>query len=82
MVVFVKESIKDNFKNIDSVITKTGGMGTMGNKGNLAIRFNYFDTTIAAVNCHLASDLDKNDTRETEMKEIFKKIFKDSNKKV
>ena len=57
-------------------------MGTLGNKGNVSIRFNYFDTSFAAVNCHLASDLDKNEARISELLEVLKINFKDSNKKV
>ena len=82
MFIFVKESIKDNIKNIDSIITKTGAMGTLGNKGNLAIRFNYLDTSFTAVNCHLCSDLEKNEQRISELTEILKTNFKDSNKRV
>jgi hypothetical protein len=82
LFVFVKDEIKENLKNIDSVVTKTGAMGTLGNKGNLAFRFNYLDTTFAIVNCHLASDLEKNEARINELLEIFKINFKDSNKRV
>lgn len=82
LFIFVKDSIKENIKSIDSVITKTGVMGTLGNKGNLAFRFNYFDTSFAIVNCHLSSDLDKNEARVNEMNEISKISFKDANKKV
>lgn len=57
-------------------------MGTLGNKGNVSIRFTYFDTSFAAVNCHLASDLDKNEARINELLEVLKINFKDSNKKV
>ena len=64
MLIFVKDSLKDNLKNLDQSINKTGAMGAFGNKGNLAFRFNYFDTSFAIVNCHLSSDLEKKDERD------------------
>lgn len=82
MLIFVKDSLKDNLKNLDQSINKTGAMGAFGNKGNLAFRFNYFDTSFAIVNCHLSSDLEKKDERESEINEIFKINFKDPNKRV
>jgi hypothetical protein len=82
MYVYVKENIKDNFKNIETLITKTGAMGTLGNKGNLAIRFNYWDTSFVAVNCHLCAHVEKNDQRISELLDILKINLKDPNKRV
>lgn len=82
MFVFIKENLKDNLKNIDTLVTKTGAMGTLGNKGNLSIRFNYWDTSFVAVNCHLCAHVEKNEQRINELLDILKINLKDQNKRV
>lgn len=34
---------------------KTGFGGNSGNKGSVAIRFNFDDSSLSFINCHLAS---------------------------
>jgi len=53
--MFAKSIHKNKIKNIRKVKVKTGFSGMTGNKGSVAIRFNYEDTSFAFINCHLES---------------------------
>jgi synaptojanin len=75
LVVFVKESIKENIKNIDSLIVRTGLLGTIGNKGSCLLRFNYNDTSVAIANCHLSAGASNVSARITEISEIFNRTY-------
>lgn len=57
MTIFVKDSIHPEIINLDLVEVKMGFMGgQIGNKGGLAIRFDYSKRSWCFVNCHLAPD--------------------------
>ena len=43
------------FKALTSVKIKTGTKGMTANKGAVALRFNFFDTSFMFMNCHLTS---------------------------
>jgi hypothetical protein len=79
-IVFVKESIKENIRNIDSMIVRTGMMGTMGNKGTCLLRFNYLDTSFSIACCHLSAGASNVNSRITEMNDIMNKAFTIKNK--
>ncbi|KAG9293362.1 hypothetical protein G9A89_007608 [Geosiphon pyriformis] len=53
--VFVKDTEWKRLKNIDVTKCKTGLGGYHGNKGAIATRFIYDDSSICFVNCHLAA---------------------------
>jgi hypothetical protein len=72
-IIFVKESLKENFRNIESLIVRTGMLGTMGNKGSCVMRFNYLDTSIAFACCHLAAGASEVNSRISEMTEVITK---------
>lgn len=55
IIMFAKSIHKNKIKNIRKVKVKTGFSGMTGNKGSVAIRFNYEDTSFAFINCHLES---------------------------
>jgi len=55
IVMFAKYQIKDSIKFLRKCKVKTGFSGMTGNKGSVAIRFNYEDTSFAFVNVHLES---------------------------
>ncbi len=83
MIIFIKESVKENLRNIDSIVNRTGLLGTMGNKGSVMMKFNYNDTSFALANCHLSADMENNSSRIYELLDVFNKSFpKDANKKV
>ena len=47
-------------------------MGYTGNKGAICIRFNYLDTSICIINCHLAAHKSKIKNRNEQIKSILK----------
>ncbi len=75
LVVFVKESIKENVKNIDNLIVRTGLLGTIGNKGSCLLRFNYNDTSVSIANCHLSAGASNVSARITEINEILNRTY-------
>jgi hypothetical protein len=75
LVVFIKESLKENVRNIDSLITKSGLLGTMGNKGSCSIRFNYLDTSLAISCNHLTAGGSHVGARINEITDILTKTF-------
>ncbi|KAI9287437.1 SacI homology domain-containing protein [Umbelopsis sp. AD052] len=55
LLLYVKQDIVHNIRNVESVVKKTGLMGMAGNKGAVAIRLDYCDTSFCFVCAHLAS---------------------------
>jgi hypothetical protein len=55
LMLYVKQSIVHNIRNVESVVKKTGLMGMAGNKGAVAIRLDYCDTSFCFVASHFAS---------------------------
>ncbi|KAI9272507.1 SacI homology domain-containing protein [Sporodiniella umbellata] len=55
LIVFVKSSIVDEVRNVETAIKKTGIMGMAGNKGAVAIRMDYGNTSFCFLAAHFAS---------------------------
>lgn len=55
VVFFVKKSMAEKVKQVEGSSKKTGFGGITGNKGGVAIRFEYGSTSFAFVNSHLAA---------------------------
>ena len=53
--VFVRGSVLPFIKNVEGAVRKTGMSGMAGNKGAVAIRMDYADTSICLVTAHLAA---------------------------
>ncbi|KAK5737481.1 Inositol-1,4,5-trisphosphate 5-phosphatase 1 [Elasticomyces elasticus] len=53
--VFVRSSVLPFIKNVEGAVKKTGMSGMAGNKGAVAIRMDYADTSICLVTAHLAA---------------------------
>ncbi|CAD0026617.1 unnamed protein product [Aureobasidium pullulans] len=53
--VFVKASVLPYIKNVEGALKKTGMSGMAGNKGAVAIRMEYANTSICLVTAHLAA---------------------------
>jgi hypothetical protein len=79
LIIFVKESLKENVKNIDTLIVKSGLLGTMGNKGSCLLRFNYNDTSIAISSGHLSAGSNYVSARVAEINDILNKSFPKKN---
>lgn len=55
LCIFVKTSALANIKNVEGSVKKTGMSGMAGNKGAVAIRFDYANTHLCFVTAHLAA---------------------------
>lgn len=63
LCIFVKTSALANIKNVEGSVKKTGMSGIAGNKGAVAIRFDYANTQICFVTAHLAAGFANYDER-------------------
>lgn len=63
LCIFVKTSALSNIKNVEGSVKKTGMSGMAGNKGAVAIRFDYANTQICFVTAHLAAGFANYDER-------------------
>jgi hypothetical protein len=55
LMIFVKSKCTPNIRNVQTSIKKTGLAGLAGNKGGVAIAFDFFDTSLCFVCSHLAA---------------------------
>ncbi|CAG8435695.1 6208_t:CDS:10 [Diversispora eburnea] len=55
LVIYARADIVSNIRNVEYVMKKTGLGGMAGNKGAVAIRLDYDDTSICFVTAHLAA---------------------------
>ncbi|CAG8444452.1 8261_t:CDS:2, partial [Diversispora eburnea] len=69
--IFVKESERKLIRDIDVTKRKTGLKGYHGNKGSIATRFIYDDSSICFVNCHLAAGQTKTVDRNNDAANIL-----------
>ena len=68
--VFVKTSVLPFIKNVEGAVKKTGMSGMAGNKGAVAIRMDYADTSICLVTAHLAAGFANYDERNQDYRTI------------
>lgn len=55
IMLFARSDCQNSFKSLKSVKNKTGTGGMTANKGSVALRFNFDDTSFMFMNCHLTS---------------------------
>ncbi|TWU78378.1 inositol polyphosphate 5-phosphatase [Metarhizium rileyi] len=63
LCIFVKTSVLNLIKNVEGSVKKTGLSGMAGNKGAVAIRFDFANTQICFVTAHLAAGFSNYDER-------------------
>lgn len=55
ILLYIKDEHKNRIGSIRTSKVKTAFAGQAGNKGSVAIRFNFDNTSFAFINCHLTS---------------------------
>lgn len=80
IMLFTKVDHKNRINSIRTSKVKTGFGGQSGNKGSVAIRFNFDNSSFAFINCHLTSGQSKVSERLEDLREIYKKSFDCSQK--
>ncbi|PIA90510.1 Inositol-1,4,5-trisphosphate 5-phosphatase 1 [Cercospora beticola] len=68
--VFVKASVLPKIRNVEGAVKKTGLSGMAGNKGAVAIRMEFADTSICLVTAHLAAGFGNYDERNQDYRTI------------
>lgn len=68
--IFVRASALQMVKNVEGAVKKTGLSGMAGNKGAVAIRLDYADTSICLVTAHLAAGFQNYDERNQDYRTI------------
>ncbi|RIA99440.1 SacI homology domain-containing protein [Glomus cerebriforme] len=70
LVIYARADIVSNIRNVEYVMKKTGLGGIAGNKGAVAIRLDYHDTSMCFVTAHLAAGQTNVEERNRDYKTI------------
>lgn len=71
LCIFVRASVLHHIKNVEGSVKKTGMSGMAGNKGAVAIRFDYASTPICFVTAHLAAGFANYEERNKDYATIY-----------
>ncbi|AET40168.1 uncharacterized protein Ecym_5414 [Eremothecium cymbalariae DBVPG len=82
ILFFVKSKNVQHIKRVEGGSKKTGFGGITGNKGAVAIRFEYGNTTFCFINCHLAAGISNVEERRSDYESITKGVNFTRSKKI
>ncbi|CAG8510752.1 16102_t:CDS:2, partial [Acaulospora colombiana] len=74
LMIFVKKAHMPYIKEVRNDCAGVGLMGMMGNKGGTAIRFQFHDSYLCFVNCHLAADPNGLERRNQDYMDICRRM--------